>query len=112
MLFISPYKFFSFSRYLIFCLDILVIYRNGLIRKIRLFSKFMTSQPRKETIAIHILPNILRSKVKPTMTFGQLIERNIRNVFFEKTYTKRSAETISCPFSKKSKLGLGIPLDQ
>ena len=27
---------------------------NGLIRKIRLISKFMTSQPGKETIAIHI----------------------------------------------------------
>ena len=33
---------------------------NGfrLIRKIRLNSKFMTSQPGLQTIAIHILPNI------------------------------------------------------
>ena len=45
MLFISPQKFFSFSRYLSFCLDFLVIYQNGLIKKIRLFSDFMTSQP-------------------------------------------------------------------
>ena len=31
---------------------------NWLIRKIRLISKFMTSQPGWQTIAIHILPNI------------------------------------------------------
>ena len=37
-------KLFSFSRYLIFSLDFLVMYRNGLIRKIRLISNFMTSQ--------------------------------------------------------------------
>ena len=29
----SPQKLFSFSRYLSFCLDFLVIYRNGLILK-------------------------------------------------------------------------------
>ena len=45
MLFISPQKLFSFSRYLSFCLDFLVMYRNGLIKKIRLISNFMTSQP-------------------------------------------------------------------
>ena len=32
--------------------------KNGLIRKIRLTSKIMTSQPGLQTIAIHILPNI------------------------------------------------------
>ena len=35
---------------------------NGLIRKVRLTSKFMTSQPGLQTIAIHILPNISQSK--------------------------------------------------
>ena len=43
MLFISSWKFFSFSRYLCFSLDFLVMQKNGLIRKIR--SKYMTSQP-------------------------------------------------------------------
>ena len=28
-----------------FCLDFLVMYQNGLIKKIRLISDFMTSQP-------------------------------------------------------------------
>ena len=32
--------------------------KNGLIRKIRLISEFMMSQPGQQTIAIHILPNI------------------------------------------------------
>ena len=64
MLFISPKKLSPFSN---FCLDVLVMYKNGLIRKITLFSKFMTSQPGKQTIAIHILPNISRSKDNQTM---------------------------------------------
>ena len=48
--------------------------KNGLIRKIRLSSKFMMSQPGQQTIAIHILPNISRSKGNQTMKPGQLIE--------------------------------------
>ena len=54
MPFISPEKLFSFSRYLNFCLDFLVTCKNGWIRKISLISKFMTSQPMKQAIAIHI----------------------------------------------------------
>ena len=34
----------------------------------------MTSQPRKQTIAIHILGNISRSKVNQIIKLGQLIE--------------------------------------
>ena len=37
-----------------------------------LISKFMTSQPGKQTIAIHILLNISRSKGSQTMQCGQL----------------------------------------
>ena len=46
----------------------------------------MTSQPEKETIAIHALPNILKTKDNQTMKFGQLIECNMRNNFLEKQY--------------------------
>ena len=42
----------------------------------RLTSKFMTSQPGQQTIAIHILPNISRSKVNQTVKLDQLIEYN------------------------------------
>ena len=60
----------------------------------------MTSQPRKQTTAIHILPNISRSKDNQTIIFGQLIEYNMRHNFVEKPYTKYGGETILRPFSK------------
>ena len=64
----------------------------------------MTSQPRKQIIAIHILPNISRIKGNQTMKFGQLIEYDMRNSFLEKSYAKCGGETISRPFSKKTKI--------
>ena len=45
----------------------------------------MTLQPGEQTIAIHILPNISRSKGNKTMKFGQFIEYNTRNVLLEKS---------------------------
>ena len=44
------------------------------MRKIKLTSKFMTSQPGLQTISIHIIPNVSQSKYKQTMKFGQLID--------------------------------------
>ena len=44
------------------------------------------------------------------MEFGQLIEYNKRNIFFEESYTKYGGETIPRPFFRKSKLS--ISLDQ
>ena len=41
------------------------------------------SQPRKQIIGIHILPNISASKGNQLMKFGQLIEYNMRNIFLE-----------------------------
>ena len=74
--------------------------RKGLIRKILLISKFMVSQPGKQTIAMHMFPNISRSKDNQTNKFGQLIEYNMRIIFLEKSYTKYG-ETSPRPFSKK-----------
>ena len=45
----------------------------------------MTSQSGKQAIAIHILPNISRSKDNQTIKFGQLIEYNMRNIFVAKS---------------------------
>ena len=90
-------------------LDFLVMQKNGLIRKIRLISKFMTSQPGNQSNAIHTLPNISRSKDNQKMKLGLLIEHH-RNIFLEKSYTYCAAEAISRPFSTKSKLK--ISLDQ
>ena len=60
------------------------MWKRDLIRKIRLISKFMTSQPGKQTIKIHILLIISRSKGNQTIKFGQLIEYNMGNIFVEK----------------------------
>ena len=43
----------------------------------------MPPQLGKETIAIHILPNISRSKGNQAMKFGQLIKYSVRKMFFK-----------------------------
>ena len=53
---------------------------NGLIRKLGLISKFMTSQTGQQIITIHILSNISRSKDNQAMKFDQLIEYKIKNI--------------------------------
>ena len=62
--------------------------KNGLSRRIKLGSKFMTSQPGLQTSAINILPNIPQSKGNQTIKFAQLIEYNKRNIFLQKLYGK------------------------
>ena len=57
----------------------------------------MTSQPGLQAIAVHILPNISQSKGNQTIKFGQLIEYNKRNNFFQKLCGKRGRETSSRP---------------
>ena len=84
------------------------MHKNGSIIQIRLILKFMASQAGQETIAILILPNISRTVGNQTTIFGQLIEYSMRNIFVEKLYTKCSGETITRPFSKKSKLSISL----
>ena len=67
--------------------------KNGLIRKIRLTSKFMMSRPGLQTILIHISLNISQSRGNQTMKFGQLIEYNKRNIFLQKLWGKWGRET-------------------
>ena len=59
-------------------------------------------------IVIHILANILRSKGNQTMKFCQLIKRNMRNIFLEKSYTKYGGETNPRHFSEKLKLSISL----
>ena len=68
----------------------------------------MTSQPGKQTIIIHVLPNILKNKDNQTMKFGQLREYNMENIFLEKPYTKCGGETSPRPFSDKLKLSISL----
>ena len=60
----------------------------------------MPPQTENQTIAIHILPDISRSKSNLAMKFSQLTEWN-RNIFLENPYTKYGIETIPRPFVKK-----------
>ena len=71
-----------------------------MIRKIKLISKFMPSQPEKQIIPMHILINISRSKGNKTTKLGQLIECNIRNIFLQKPFVKRGGEFIPRLFSR------------
>ena len=77
-------KAFLFLKYLSFCPDVLVMKENGFVRNLRLNSKSLTSQTRQQLITMHILPNISKKKDYQTITFGQLIEYNVRNIFFFK----------------------------
>ena len=61
----------------IFNFFILAFKSSGLIKQI----KFMTSQPCLQTIKIHIVSNISRSKSDQTEKFGQLRENNKRDIF-------------------------------
>ena len=62
----------------------------------------MMSQPGQQTITIYILTNISRSKDNQAMKYGQLIEQNLRNIFFEKSYRQCDGKTIPRPFFKKN----------
>ena len=61
-----------------------------------------------QTITIHILTNISRSKGNQITKFGQLIKYNMKNIFLEKSYTKCGGDTTPRPFSKKSKLTISL----
>ena len=50
--------------------------KNDLVRKTRLTSKSLTSQPGLQTILIYILPYISQIKGNQTMKVGQIIEYN------------------------------------
>ena len=78
--------------------------KNGLIRKIKLISKLMTSHPGTQAITMHILPNILRSKGNQTIKFGQLVEYNKGNVFLQKSCKNWCKETSSWLFCFLKKL--------
>ena len=104
-------KLVFLSRYLNFCPDFLVMWKKGLIRKLRLISKFMTSLVSNCNILIstNILTHISRSTGNLSMKFGQLIEYNMRT-FSWKIISKMWGRTIPRPFSKNIKLS--IYLDQ
>ena len=57
---------------------------------------------------MHILPDISKSKSNQKNKFGQLIEYNMRNIFFEKSCTKHGGETSRRPFLKSEHISRSI----
>ena len=49
-----------------------------------------------------------KHKQSDNIKSGQLIECNMRNIFFEKLYTKCGGETSPRPFSEKLKLSISL----
>ena len=72
------------------------MWKNGFIRKLRLISKFRTSQSGKKSQVVQYP----RCKCIQIRKFGQLIENNMRNIFFENLYTKSGGEASPRPVSK------------
>ena len=76
-----------------FCLEFFVMQKNGLIRKIRIISKFMAVN--KELKYVY-WPNLK----KQGQSGNEIIEYNMTNIFIEKSYRKCGGETISSPLLK------------
>ena len=78
------------------------MYRNDMIRKMRLISNFLTSQPGQQTIVIQILSNIVSSKDNQTIKFGQLIDCNMRNSFLKKSCKNCGGGNSPRPFNDRN----------
>ena len=76
--------------------------------RIRLTLKFMTSQPGKQIIAIHVrLPDIWRSKRNQTIKFIQV--KKWETFFTEQAFSECGRETsTSRHFPKESKLNMSL----
>ena len=78
---------FCSEKYSKIFLTFLVIYENGLIRKLEYILKFMTSQPRKQTNKILLLSKLSGTKGNQSK-FGQLIKYNMSyQIFCVKLYS-------------------------
>ena len=58
----------------------------------------MTSSTGKQTITMHILPNISRSKGNRAMKFDKLVKYDMKDIFLEKPYKRESREK---PYKEK-----------
>ena len=110
MFFISPKKLFSFWRYLSFCSDFFFHVGKWLDVKVKVNFKIYHIA-NWEIIETHTLSSVSRSKGNQTIKFGQLVEYNIRNIFFENSCPKCDVETTPRPFSEKWKLTISMDQD-
>ena len=100
MLFISSWKLFSSSKYIFFFYDFYVHVRKHLDYKNQVnFKIHDVTTWLKNNCNTHI-DQYLRSKFNQAMTFGQLIEYNMRNILLTKSFTKCCKETKPDTFVK------------
>ena len=98
MLFISPQKLFSFSRYLNFCIDFLARSKTAWLERSGYFKFCDVTAWLTNNCHTHIEYRQYTSKANQTIKFGQLVEYNKRNIFLEKSFTECGGETKSWPF--------------
>ena len=60
----------------------------------------MASSTGKQIIAMQTLPNTSKSKYNQTISFSQLIEYNMKNIFLQKSHTNIVEELVQVPFLK------------
>ena len=107
MLFISSRKLFLLSRYLCFCLDFLVMWKNGLIRKDKInFKIYDFVSWEKNNCNAQMSPELKAIRQINLV----LTEYIMKNIFLAKLFTKGGGKTILRYSSKKSKST--ISLDQ
>ena len=90
MFFISSQKLFSFSRYLNFCLDFLVMQKKRLDQKDNYNFEIhnVTAWLTIHILVIHILPNISQIEGNQRMKSGHLIEYSKRSILLQKSCRK------------------------
>ena len=66
--------------------------KNLLDKKAKVKIKIYGVTKRQKIITIYMLPNISRSKGNQTIKFGQIIEYNMKNIFFEKSGSNYGGE--------------------
>ena len=101
MLFISPRKLFSFFRYLTFCLSFRSCRKMVCLK--RLISKFLTSKPGKQTIAIHLRIVQYFKKLRQSDNEIWLVNRTWQT-FFLKNHTQNVVEKLFLDPFLKSKI--------
>ena len=69
------------------------MYKYGLIRKLRLILKSVSSQTGQRIITMHLLPSISRSKGNQAKKFIYLIECNMKTTFLQ-TLGENEAEKL------------------
>ena len=68
-----------------------------LVKKAKVNFKIYGVTDRQQIITIHTLSKISISKGNRAMKFGQLIEKNVRNLFLQNSYRKLGREASSRP---------------